>query len=63
MSEADWINIASRALLLCAECAELLQKIDRLKEQLQSLREKLQEREGYDTLYQHGPASAMHQTN
>ena len=60
MSEADWINIVSRALLLCAE---LLQKIDRLKEQLQSLREKLQEREGYDTLYQHGPASAMHQTN
>ena len=42
MSEADWINIASGALLLCAE---LLQKIDRLKEQLQSLREKLQEKD------------------
>ena len=58
MSEAEWINIAGRVLLFCAE---LLQKIDSLKEQLQSqqkdlkrikdlLKEK-QDREGYDTEY------------
>ena len=58
MSEAAWINIAGRSLLFCAE---LLQKIDRLKNQLQSLQEHLkrikdllkekQDREGYDTVY------------
>ena len=58
MSEADWINIAGRSLLFCAE---LLQKNETLKEQLQSLKEDLkrikdllkdkQDREGYDTVY------------
>ena len=58
MSEAGWINIAGRSLLFCAE---LLQKIDSLKQQLQSLQEDLkrikdllkekQDREGYATVY------------
>ena len=38
MSETEWINIAGRALLFCAE---LLQKIESLKEQLQSQQEDL----------------------
>lgn len=58
MSEAEWINIAGRSLLYCAE---LQQKIDSLKQQLQSLQEDLkhikdllkekQDRGGYDTVY------------
>lgn len=58
MSEAEWINIADRSLLFCAE---QLQKIDCVKEQLQRLQEDLksikdllkdkQEREGYDAVY------------
>lgn len=52
------MNIADRSLLFCAE---LLQKIDSVKEQLQRLQEDLkrikdllkdiQEREGYDAVY------------
>ena len=38
MSETEWINIAGRALLFCAE---LLQKVESLKEQLQSQLEDL----------------------
>lgn len=58
MSKAEWINIAGRALIFCAE---LLQKTDSLKQQVQSLQEDLvrikdllnekQDREGYDTVY------------
>ena len=69
MSEAEWMNIADRSLLVCAE---LLQKIDSVKEQLQRLQEDLkrikdllkdkQEREGYDAVYQHGSTSETHQT-
>lgn len=57
MSKAEWINIAGRALIFCAE---LLQKTDSLR-QVQSLQEGLerikdllnekQDREGYDTVY------------
>lgn len=60
MSEAEWINIAA-SLEHFFFCAELLQKIDSLKEQLQSQQEDLkrikdllkekQDREGYDTVY------------
>ena len=52
--------------------AELLQKIDSVKEQLQRLQEDLkrikdllkdkQEREVYDAVYQHGSTSETHQT-
>ena len=58
MSEGEWINIAGRSLIFCAE---LLQKIDSLKQHLQSLQEDLkrikdlvkekQDREGYATVY------------
>lgn len=54
MSEVEWINVAGRALLYCAE---QLQKIESLQQQLQSLQEdlkhredQLKERQGYDTV-------------
>lgn len=58
MSEVDWINIAGRSLLYCAD---LLQMIKSLKELLENVQEELkrvkdllkekQDREGYDTVY------------
>ena len=58
MSETEWINVAGKSLLYCAE---LLEKTKRLKESLHNIQEEvtrlkrvvkeLQEEHGYDTVH------------
>lgn len=58
MSEVEWISVAGKSLLYCAE---LLNKIKRLKELLENTQEEvtrlktvvkeLQEQYGYDTVH------------
>ena len=58
MCEIEWINVASKSL---EYCAQLLQQIKQLKENLEKLQEeetrlktlvkKLEEQHGYDTVH------------
>ena len=59
MSEIDWINVASKSL---AYCAQLLQQIKQLKEEVTRLKTSVEKQEkliqdlnekhgGYDTVY------------
>lgn len=58
MSETEWINVAEKSLLYCAE---LFEKTKRLKESLHNIQEEvtrlkrvvkeLQEEHGYDTVH------------